>query len=63
MEESSLHATAFMENRDRLLEHEVAENFFMSFVGLARMESLLPDGHFTVDGRLIEDWASSKSFS
>jgi len=62
MEESSLDATTFTKNRDRLLEHEVAEKFFRSVVDLARTRGLLSDEHFTVDGSLIEAWASMKSF-
>jgi len=62
MEEASLDATTFTKNRERLLEHEIAEKFFNSIVGLARDKGLLSDEHFTVDGSLIEAWASMKSF-
>jgi transposase len=62
MEETSLDATTFTKNRERLLEHDIAEKFFTSVVGLARDKGLLSDEHFTVDGSLIEAWASMKSF-
>ncbi len=62
MEEASLDATTFTKNRDRLLEHRIAEKFFEAVVGYARQESLLSDEHFTVDSSLIEAWASMKSF-
>jgi hypothetical protein len=45
-----------------LLEHEVAPKFFAEVVALARGARLLDDEHFTVDGTLIEAWASAKSF-
>lgn len=55
-------ATVFTKNRDRLLEADVAHEFLNGVIGLARQESLLSDEHFTVDGTLIEAWASLKSF-
>ncbi|MFZ0887541.1 MAG: IS5 family transposase [Candidatus Binataceae bacterium] len=54
--------TVFTKNRERLLEGEVAEGFFIAVVDQARAQSLLSDEHFTVDGTLIEAWASHKSF-
>jgi len=54
--------TVFTKNRERLLEGEVAEGFFTAVVDQARAQSLLSDEHFTVDGTLIEAWASHKSF-
>lgn len=62
LEEPSMDATTFTKNRDRLLEHEVALKFFDQVVRLARKAGLLSDEHFTVDGSLIEAWASLKSF-
>lgn len=62
LEEPSMDATTFTKNRDRLLEHEVALKFFEQVVRLARKAGLLSDEHFTVDGSLIEAWASLKSF-
>lgn len=54
--------TVFTKNRDRLLEGEVAEAFFERVLAEARKRNLLSDEHFTVDGTLIEAWASLKSF-
>jgi len=55
-------ATVFTKNRDRVLGGEVAEVFFEEVLAEARRRSLLSDEHFTVDGTLIEAWASHKSF-
>jgi Transposase DDE domain len=55
-------ATVFSKNRDRLLAGEVAEGFFAAVVGQARVQGLLSNEHFTVDGTLIEAWAGHKSF-
>ena len=54
--------TVFTKNRDRLLEGEVAQAFFEQVLAQARAATLLSDEHFTVDGTLIEAWASHKSF-
>jgi transposase len=54
--------TVFTKNRERLLNGEVAEEFFTAVVEQARGQGLLSDQHFTVDGTLIEAWASHKSF-
>ena len=54
--------TVFTKNRDRLLEGEVAEAFFAEVLGQGREAGLLSSEHFTVDGTLIEAWASQKSF-
>jgi transposase len=54
------HST-FSLNRKRLLEHDVAGEFFRRVVGHARRERLMSDEHFSVDGTLIEAWASLKS--
>jgi transposase len=56
------HPTVFTKNRDRLLKGAVAEEFFSLVVNPARGRRLLSDDHFTVDGTLIEAWASQKSF-
>ena len=50
----------FSKNRDRLLNQEVAQEFFRRV--LAEAKAHLSDEHFTVDGTLIEAWASQKSF-
>ena len=54
--------TVFTKNRDRLLEGEVAQAFFEQVLVQARAAKLLSSEHFTVDGTLIEAWASHKSF-
>jgi len=54
--------TTFSKNRDRLLQHDVAAAFFDAVVGQARTAGLLSDEHFTVDGTLLDAWASLKSF-
>ncbi len=54
--------TVFTKNRERLLKGAVAEGFFIAVVDQARSQGLLSDEHFTVDGTLIEAWASHKSF-
>ena len=55
-------ATVFTKNRDRLLEAEVAKEFLGRVVGHAREQGWMSDEHFTVDGTLLEAWASLKSF-
>lgn len=55
-------ATVFTKNRDRLLEGDIAEAFFDQVLTLATQRKLLSDEHFTVDGTIIEAWASHKSF-
>ena len=54
--------TVFTKNRDRLLEGEVAEAFFEAVLAQGQDRDLLSSEHFTVDGTLIEAWASQKSF-
>jgi transposase len=54
--------TVFTKNRDRLLEGDIAQAFFEQVLAQARTEQLLSDEHFSVDGTLIEAWASHKSF-
>ena len=54
--------SVFSKNRDRLLEGETAEKFFSQVLDQARAADLLSDEHFSVDGTLIEAWASQKSF-
>jgi transposase len=54
--------TVFSKNRDRLLEGDIAEKFFAQVLEQAREANLLSDEHFSVDGTLIEAWASHKSF-
>ena len=55
------HST-FSKNRDRLLRGAIADAFFAQVLDEARGHGLLSDEHFTVDGTLLEAWASQKSF-
>jgi transposase len=54
--------TVFTKNRDRLLGGEIAAKFFVAVLADARVKGLLSDEHFSVDGTLIQAWASLKSF-
>src|SRR5579885_2272359 len=54
--------TVFTKNRERLLAAGVADTFFAQVLAQARSQGLLSTEHFTVDGTLIEAWASHKSF-
>jgi len=54
--------SSFSKNRRRFLEGEISHKFFAAVVERARAGDLLSDEHFTVDGTLIEAWASHKSF-
>ena len=60
-EEPAFDASTFSKNRERLLAHAVAPQFFDAVVRQARAAGLLSDEHFSVDGTLIEAWASLKS--
>jgi transposase len=62
MDDAVWDATVFSKNRDRLLEADIAQLFFEAVVHEARELKLLSDEHFSVDGTLIEAWASQKSF-
>jgi len=55
-------ATVYTKNRERLLQGNIAEEFFAQVLEQARGAELLSDEHFSVDGTLIEAWASQKSF-
>jgi hypothetical protein len=52
----------FTKNRDRLLEGDIAQAFFAAVLERIRRKKLLSDEHFTIDGTLLEAWASHKSF-
>ncbi len=54
-------ASTFSKNKERLLEHEAARRFFAEVLAEARRHNLLSADHFTVDGTLLEAWASLKS--
>jgi len=62
MDEPVWDATVFTKNRDRLLKSDVASAFFDAVLDEARAAGLLSDEHFTVDGTMLEAWASLKSF-
>jgi transposase len=55
-------ATTFTKNRDRLLTGDIADAFLREVLALAAQAGLLSSEHFTVDGTLLEAWASQKSF-
>jgi transposase len=54
--------SSFTKNRDRLLEGEIAAKFLRAVLAQPRVKRLLSSDHFSVDGTLIEAWASIKSF-
>src|ERR1700682_118965 len=56
------HPTVFTHNRDRLLEADVAHEFLAALLALPQVKTLLSSDHFSVDGTLIDAWASMKSF-
>jgi hypothetical protein len=62
IDEPAFDATTFSKNRRRLLDHEVADRFFAQVVAQARLRRYLSSDHFSVDGTLLEAWASNKSF-
>lgn len=62
LEEASFDASTFSKNRERLAREQVALKFFDAVVREARRLGLLSDEHFSVDGTLIEAWASMKSY-
>jgi hypothetical protein len=62
MDDSVWDVTVFTKNRERLLDGDIAEAFFQAVLQQARERNLLSDEHFTVDGTLLEAWASVKSY-
>jgi transposase len=54
--------SVFSKNRDRLLEGEIATKFLIAILAQPKVKRLLSSDHFSVDGTLIEAWASMKSF-
>jgi IS5 family transposase len=62
MDDAVWSPTTFTKNRDRLLDGDIAAAFFDAVLIHADTERLLSDEHFTVDGTLLEAWASQKSF-
>jgi transposase len=61
IDDPAFDASTFSKNQDRLLRHAVAEQFLAAVVGEADRRHLLSAEHFTVDGTLLEAWASMKS--
>ena len=55
-------ATTFSKNRQRLLDHEIADRFFAAVVRHAKLRRYVSSDHFSVDAALLETWASHKSF-
>ena len=62
MDAAVWHPTTFTHNRDRLLESDVGRAFLASLLSLPQVKRLLSNEHFSVDGTLIDAWASMKSF-
>lgn len=62
LDEPVFDASTYSKNQERLLRHEVADLFFAEVVALARRHGWVSDDRFSVDGTLIEAWASVKSF-
>lgn len=62
IDEAVWDATVFCKNRDRLLDGDIAAKFFAAVLNLPQVRKLLSSEHFSVDGTLIEAWASMKSF-
>jgi IS5 family transposase len=58
----SFDPTTFTKNRERLLKHRVADQFFEAVVEQAKLRRYMSSDHFSVDGTLLEAWASHKSF-
>jgi len=62
IDEPAFDASTFSKNRRRLLDAEVADEFFAAVVGQAKLRRYVSSDHFSVDGTLLEAWASHKSF-
>jgi transposase len=62
IDQPAFDATTFSKNRQRLLEAEVADEFFEAVVRLAKLRRYVSSEHFSVDGTLLKAWASHKSF-
>jgi len=62
IDQPAFDATTFTKNRTRLLEHEVADEFFAAVVRQAKLRRYISSDHFSVDGTLLQAWASHKSF-
>src|SRR3954464_12943618 len=62
IDQAAFDATTFTKNRARLLEAEVADEFFAAVVRQAKLRRYVSSEHFSVDGTLLQAWASHKSF-
>lgn len=62
IDDKAFDASTFSKNRQRLLDAEVADEFFAAVVRQARLRRYISSDHFSVDGTLLEAWASHKSF-
>ena len=62
IDERGFDASTFSKNRERLLSHEIADRFFAAVVARAHLRRYCSSDHFSVDGTLLEAWASHKSF-
>jgi transposase len=62
IDQPAFDATVFTKNRTRLLEHEVADEFFAAVVRQAKLRKYISSDHFSVDGTLLNAWASHESF-
>ena len=62
IDQPAFDASTFSKNRARLLEHNVADEFFAAVVRQAKLRKYVSSDHFSVDGTLLEAWASHKSF-
>jgi len=62
IEDAVWNHSSFSTNRDRLLDNDVITELFEEVVNLARKQKLLSEEHFSVDGTLIQAWASQKSY-
>ena len=60
--DASFNHSVFSKNKERLLKADVSREFFTVIVDQARDRGLLSDEHFSVDGTLLDAWASMKSF-
>ena len=62
IDDRAFDATTFTKNRQRLLDHEIADVFFAAVVEQAKLRRYMSSDHFSVDGTLLQAWASTKSF-
>jgi transposase len=62
IDQPAFDATTFSKNRQRLLDHEIADEFFAAVVRQAKLRRYVSSDHFSVDGTLLQAWASHKSF-